>query len=125
MSRRATVRLTENFQRNLEDVRRFLEEGAASSAFHDLLDVLFDEVIPNLERFPEIGFDFLARVPHSRQALGRVDALRRRLGPCLSLREYIAGDYLLLYALSGERIHILAIKHHRQASFDLRILLRR
>jgi hypothetical protein len=28
----------------------------------------------------------------------------------------------LLYALSGERIHILAIKHHRQASFDLRDL---
>jgi hypothetical protein len=48
MSRRAAVRITTNFQRNLEDVRRFLEETASSSAFPELLGLLFDEVFPSL-----------------------------------------------------------------------------
>lgn len=54
MSRRAAVRITENFQRNLEDIRN-----------------------------------------------------------------------LLLYALTDDRIHLLAIKHHRQLSFDLKGLWHR
>ena len=28
-------------------------------------------------------------------------------------------DYLLLYALVGEVIYLLAIKHHKQLSFDI------
>ncbi|WP_437615902.1 type II toxin-antitoxin system RelE/ParE family toxin [Sorangium sp. So ce834] len=125
MSRRAAVRVTENFERNLDDIRRFLEEAELSSAFGDLLDLLFGDVIPSLEVSPQIGFDFLARAPQSVEADARIQALRRRLGPDSSLREYIVGDYLLLYALGGERIHLLAIKHHRQLSFDLRALWRR
>ncbi|WP_437640698.1 type II toxin-antitoxin system RelE/ParE family toxin [Sorangium sp. So ce854] len=98
MNRRAIVRVTENFERNPNEIRRFLEE---------------------------IGFDFLARAPQSAEVDARVLALKRRLGPEASLREYIAGDYLLLYTLGGERIHLLAIKHHRQLSFDLQSLWRR
>ncbi|KYF52446.1 hypothetical protein BE08_17745 [Sorangium cellulosum] len=37
----------------------------------------------------------------------------------------IAGETLLLYTLGGERIHLLAIEHHRQLSFDLQSLWRR
>ncbi|WP_437916717.1 hypothetical protein WME73_19610 [Sorangium sp. So ce302] len=125
MSRRATVRVTENFERNLDEIRRFLEETGLSSAFGDLLDLVFDDVIPSLEVSPLIGFDFLARAPHSTEVEARILALKRRLGSDASLREYIAGEYLLLYALSGERIHLLAIKHHRQLSFDLQALWRR
>lgn len=125
MSRRATVRVTQNFQRNLEDIRGFLEERAPSSAFDALLRLLFDEAIPILESSPRVGFDFLERVPLSAEALARVRALQRRLGPDSSLREYIAGEYLLLYSLTDERIHLLAIKHHRQLSFDLKGLWHR
>jgi len=35
------------------------------------------------------------------------------------LREFVVDDYLLLYLLRGDRIIFLAIKHHRQLSFDL------
>lgn len=124
MSRRVTVRVTENFERNLAEIGRFLEERGSSSAFNGLLSMLFDEVIPILESSPQIGFDFLARAPQSRETLARLQALQRRLGPESSLREYIANDYLLLYTQSGARIHLLAIKHHRQLSFDLRGLWR-
>jgi hypothetical protein len=35
------------------------------------------------------------------------------------LREYISGDYLILYALSESTVYLLAIKHYRQLSFDI------
>lgn len=125
MNRRATVRVTENFERNLNEIRRFLEETGQPTSFHALLDLVFDDVIPSLEISPQIGFDFLARAPQSVEVEARILALQRRIGPESSLREYIAGDYLLLYTLSGERIHLLAIKHHRQLSFDLQSIWRR
>ena len=118
MSRRASVLVTANFQHNLDNIRLFLEEREAPQAFEDL-------VIPNLQTFPQIGFDLLSRAPESTQGLSRVRALQRRLGSDTSLREYVAGDYLVLYALHGDRIHLLSIKHHRQLSFDLRALWRR
>ncbi|WP_437785737.1 hypothetical protein [Sorangium sp. So ce1097] len=68
MNRRAIVRVTERFERNLNEIRWLLEETAQPS---------------------------------------------------------IAGETLLLYTLGGERIHLLAIRHHRHLSFDLRSLRRR
>lgn len=34
------------------------------------------------------------------------------------LREYLMPDYLLLYLRQDMAIYLLAIKHHRQLSFD-------
>ena len=67
MARRCTVRITANFQRNLDSIQAFLAEHDAQRAFAELLGQLFDTIIPNLESFPEMGIDFLARVPRSRQ----------------------------------------------------------
>ena len=36
------------------------------------------------------------------------------------VREFVVDDYLALYLLRGREIIFLAIKHHRQISFDLR-----
>jgi plasmid stabilization system protein ParE len=55
------VKLTRNFERNLEDIERFLEENEATNAFDLLLDELADTVIPNLEHFPKMGRAFLDR----------------------------------------------------------------
>ncbi|MCX7158810.1 MAG: type II toxin-antitoxin system RelE/ParE family toxin, partial [Proteobacteria bacterium] len=57
---RPTVRVTENFERNLADIERFLTDAEAPRAYDALLDELLDTVIPNLERFPGIGRPFLA-----------------------------------------------------------------
>jgi hypothetical protein len=118
MSRRAPARVAHNFERNLESIRVFLE-GKASGAFDVLLDQIFETIIPNLERFPEIGFDFLARKPRSFEGMAQARALRARMGKGASIREYIAGDYLILYALQDGRVILLSIKHHLQLSFDL------
>ena len=119
MSRR-TVRITRNFDKNLVDTRRFLEEQEAPREFQFLLEQLFDTVIPNLERFPEMGVDFLARASQSTEGMMRLETLKQHLGKNTSLREYISGDYLVLYALRGNNIYLLSIKHHRQLSFDLK-----
>ncbi len=119
MSRRR-VRITRNFDKNLADIHRFLEEHEAPREFKSLLEQLFETVVPNLERFPEMGVDFLAKAPQSTEGLMRLETLKQRLGKNASLREYISGDYLLLYALRSDNIYLLSIKHHRQLSFDLK-----
>ena len=112
MNRRCAVRVTYNFEKNLVDIRRFLEEQEALPAFHSLLDQLLETLIPNLERFPELGIDFLARMPQSAEGLAHLEALKHRLGRDIRLREYITDDYLVLYALRGNDIYLLSIKHH-------------
>ena len=117
---RRTVRITRNFDKNLAGICRFLEEQEAPREFQSVLEQFFGTVIPNLERFPEMGVDFLAQVPQSTEGLMRLETLKRRLGKNTSLREYISGDYLVLYAVRGDNLYLLSIKHHRQLSFDLK-----
>ncbi len=122
MTKKLTVKLTANFERNLADIERFLTEAEAPQAYDALLDELLETVIPNLERFPGMGRAFLARPPRSVETTNALDALRAKLSALTAdpeaLREYILADYLVLYAQIGGSIHLLAIRHHRQLSFD-------
>jgi plasmid stabilization system protein ParE len=120
---RLAVRLTANFERNLADVERYLAEAKASQAYDALLDELLATVIPNLERFPAIGRPFLAKAARSVETTNALEALRAKL-PALTpdaeaLREYILDHYLVLYAQIDVNLYLLAIRHHRQLSFDL------
>lgn len=116
----ARVRVTANFQANLDSIRDFLVAQEAAAEYDGLLDLLFERIIPNITRFPAIGRDFTARVPLSVEGEAAVSALRRRAGSETSLREYITDDYLILYALRASTVFLLSIRHHRQLSFDLR-----
>ena len=118
MARKQPV-FTENFSANLTTIQTFLgPEGNA--AFQGLLERLFDEVVPTLCQFPHSGRAFLAHAIHSAKAKNLVRKLRSRLAKSDDLREYIVDDYLLLYALRGNRVVFLSIKHHGQLSFDLK-----
>lgn len=117
----ASVSFTANFERNLEAIERFLLDVQAPQAFDALLDQLMDTVIPNLERFPDIGRLFLDRPARSVEVRNGLDALQRKLaaiGAGGELREYVLSDYLLLYARFGATLYLLSIRHHRQLSFD-------
>jgi len=109
---------TVNFQRNLDDIQAFLAERDEAVYFQGLLDKLFDEVIPNLEEFPAMGRDFLLRQPASVEGLQLYKRIRSKAGNT-SIREYIFDQYLILYAIDGDKLHLLSIKHHAQLSFDL------
>lgn len=112
------VHATRNLTRNLDDISAFLHNADAPRAFDALLDDLLNEVIPALERFPELGSDFLSSRPTSREGLAAAQNLTRRLGQETTLRELIRGNSLLLYARRHNNLYLLAIRHHRQLSFD-------
>lgn len=113
-----TVRATWNFDKNLDQIKEFFgEEGSA--AFEAALDHLFGVVVPNLENFPEMGYDFLSRKSATYEALAMIDVIQTRLGDA-RLRELISGEYLILYTHRGDEVLLLTIRHHRQLSFDLR-----
>ena len=112
------VELTDSFLERLEAIEALLIEADADAAFDDLLAQLRSTVIPNLARFPRIGRRYLDNPPQSAEALSLLGALPS--GAPDSLREYLHGDYLMLYAVADDAatVYLLTIRHHRQLSFD-------
>lgn len=124
-STKTIVKLTANFERNLDEIETFLTEAEALQAFDALLDDLTDTVIPNLERFPAMGRSFLSRAIRSVESSNGIDMLHRKLaaiGENAEIREYVLQHYLVLYARVGSVIYLLSIRHHKQLSFDFQHL---
>ncbi len=115
---RVRVELSASFLGRLAAIEAFLLEADAASTYDRLLDELRSIVIPNLRRFPRIGRRYLDRPPQSAEALAQLAALPK--GAAEHLREYLHGDYLILYtaATSGNPVHLLSIRHHRELSFQ-------
>jgi hypothetical protein len=112
------VELTASFLERLNDIEAFLVQADAGFAFDDLLVEIRAIVIPNPKRFPRMGRRYLANPPQSAEALAQLAALPA--GAANSLREYLHGDYLMLYAAMDQQstVYLMSIRHHRQLSFD-------
>ena len=112
------VELTASFLERLDAIEAFLTEADAAFAVDDLLAGLRSTVIPNLARFPRIGRRYLDKPPQSAEALAQLGALPA--GAANTLREYLHGDYLILYAAvdATGTAYLLSIRHHRQLTFD-------
>jgi plasmid stabilization system protein ParE len=122
---RHQVKFTANFERNLEEAERFLLGADAPQAFDALLNELSETVIPNLERFPDMGRLFFERPTRSVETSNAIDRLKRKLKAVAKdgeIREYVMSHYLLLYARFDATIYLLSIRHHRQLSFDFQSL---
>ena len=111
------VELTASFLERLDAIEEFLTEANAAFAFDNLLAELRATVIPNLARFPRIGRRYLNNPPQSAEALAQLAALPA--GAASALREYLHGDYLMLYTAmdADATVYLLSIRHHRQLSF--------
>jgi plasmid stabilization system protein ParE len=111
--------VTASFLERLAVIEAFLSDAQATHAFDDLLAELRATVIPNLAQFPRIGRRYLDHPPQSAEALAQLAALRG--GAANNLREYLHGDYLMLYVAADEKatIQLLSIRHRRELSFDL------
>ena len=121
MTAKHTVKLTTNFERNLEEIEAFLVEAGAPHAFDALLDELTDTVVPNLESFPGMGRLFLERPARSVEVANGIARLTKKLGSLGKdgeLREYVMTHYLLLYARIKGTVYLLSSRHQRQLSFD-------
>jgi plasmid stabilization system protein ParE len=117
VTKKIAVKLTANFERNLERIEAFLNEAEAPQAFDALLNELLETGIPNLERFPGIGRSFMDLPVRSVETSSGVAMLRKKLGRG-ELREYLMSDYMILYARYDDVIYLLSIRHHRELSFD-------
>ena len=98
MTAKHTVKLTANFERNLEELEAFVVEAGAPHDFDALLNELTDTVIPNLESFPGMGRLFLDRPARSVEVANGVARLTKQLGSLArdgELREYVMAHYLL------------------------------
>lgn len=114
--KRVGVELTDSFLERLKSIESFLAEAGAPTAYDDLVAALREQVIPNLRRFPQLGRRYLARPPQSAEALAQFARLPAEAAD--GLREYLTGDYLILYTQAGSKVFLLSIGHHRQLSFD-------
>lgn len=119
-----TVRVTETFLTALSDIEAFLVEAGYSIYYDRLIDTLYENIIPRLQHYPEIGRNFMARSGLS------IDELLYQMGEgdesspiheIKGVREYIFDPYILLYGVSPERIDLLYLFHHRQNLNALRI----
>lgn len=112
------VKLTASFLQRLAAIEAFLTEADAAYAYDRLLEELRTTVIPNLRHFPRIGRRYLDQPPQSAEALAQLAALPA--GAADRLREYLHGDYLVLYTVAtpGHLVYLLSIRHHRELSFQ-------
>jgi plasmid stabilization system protein ParE len=113
-----SVELTASFLERLDAIEAYLAQADATFAFDTLLTELRATVVPNLARFPRMGRLYLDNPPQSAEALAQLAALPP--GNADALREYLLGDYLILYVSIDARatVYLLSIRHHRQLSFD-------
>jgi len=115
-NRHPRVELTASFLARLESIEKFLAGADAHFAYDDLLAELRATVIPNLRRFPRMGRPYLEQPPRSAEALNLL--ARLPAGAPDALREYLSGDYLILYTEVESTVYLLSIRHHRQLSFE-------
>lgn len=115
---RVRVELSASFLARLAAIEAFLTQADAAFAYDELLADLRAIVIPDLRRFPRIGRRYLDQPPQSAEALAQLAALPA--GAADRLREYLHGDYLILYTAvaAGDVVHLLSVRHHRELSFQ-------
>ena len=118
MRKKIIVKVTANFERNLESIEQFLTDAQATNAFDLLLNDIAETVIPNLEQFPDLGRLFMQKPARSVEVSNELKVLRKKLNES-ALHEYLIADYLMLYARIDNIIYLLSINHHRQLSIDL------
>ena len=103
------------FNQHLERIEQFCAQHETSPAYRSLLDDIDTVIIPNLERFPRIGKPYLEATVESTEALMAVAKLPRNAGNLL--RKYVHDDYILLYVLGDDTLHLVAIRHHKETTF--------
>jgi hypothetical protein len=119
MAGKSPIFATQNFAANLDSIEAFLS-GDKPQTLQSLVKRLFNDICPILAQFPLSGNSFFVHREGSKDAQLLVRRLKRKLQTADDLREFGFDDYVLLYLVRRKRIYLVAIKHHRQLSFDLR-----
>ncbi|HEX7387981.1 MAG TPA: type II toxin-antitoxin system RelE/ParE family toxin [Castellaniella sp.] len=115
------IEATDNYRSNLRQLEDFCRRNGTLVQHRDMLAGIKMTVAPNLRRFPALGRFFLQREPYSIEALNGLDRLMAQLAlhpKGTEIREYVLAEHVILYATTANTVYLLAIKHHKQLSFD-------
>ena len=117
---KARIALAASFERNLEALRFFLEQnGAPPSVYSDLVSAIVERLFPLLEEHPQAGRDWLLNAPPTESGQRLQRRVLAKLKGRRELREFTFDHLLVLYAIEGSTVTLLAVRHHRQLGFDL------
>jgi hypothetical protein len=114
-----TQRFERAVQLQFEHYRRWqVRFPSSGQAFVKVLRALNDEAIPLLSRQPGLG----RRVDHGGAASDVDQALLSRLMPLEALlnaepREWLVGEFVLLYYATPQAIYLASLRHARQQQF--------
>jgi hypothetical protein len=116
---KAKVAVAASFERNLEAIATFLAEvEAPESAFDDLILAIASRLVPLLEEHPRAGRDWMLNRPPTESGQVLQQRISRKLGS-RELREFVLDQHLVLYVFDSAIVTLLAIRHHRQQTFDI------
>lgn len=106
------------YAHRLDEAVEYLLGVGADTKAQALLDQAYETLPKRLTQVPRSGREFTARNPKTPEVLAVWEAVRDLFGDDIELREYILEDYLVLYAIHHDVIHLLTLRHHRQCGFD-------
>ena len=115
---KARIRVARSFERCLDDLREF---SAGEGRPHDLdrfEGELLEKLVTMLEPYPQIGRDLLASLPGSSEARLLRDRLLGRLTEGATVRKLVVREHVVLCVERHGEVVLIAIRHHRQLSFD-------
>ncbi len=112
------VVLGATYERRLDEAVAYLIGVSADTMAQELLDDAYDALPKRLAQTPRIGREFVDYNPEATEVLAAWAVVRELLGDDIELREYILEEYLALYAIHRDYIHLLTLRHHRQCGFD-------
>lgn len=108
------VEYARNFTENLVHIGTFLED---EPRFRQLLESL-EVRCERLGGLPGLGRPFAAADRPEAPLAVALQSLQRELG-ATELRELVVGDYLVLYVVAARRVTVLAVRHQREAGYEL------
>lgn len=109
------VRITHGFWAQLRDIEQFLDNTDAGHVADALIDELLNRIVPTLRAHPQFGRAYALSAIGTLGLQHLLEQLPKHAD--FELREYIRGDFLLLYANLHGRTELLAIRHHRQSAY--------
>lgn len=106
------------YESRADEASAYLVEAGAVEAAQELLDQAYDALPQRLAQLPRIGRELVPHNPEAAEVLAVWAVVRKLLGDDIELREYLLEDYLVLYAVHQDFIHLLTLQHHRQSGFN-------
>lgn len=100
----------------MREISRFVLKQEAVQTYDRLLDDLEHVIYPNLRAFPHIGKPYLEGPVQSTEALMATAKLPRNAAH--TLRQYVHDDFVILYTVLPDSIHLISIRHHRESTFN-------